>query len=110
MGLEKCWDWGAPPTFGAVISGKCEIFLCEGAQGGRGRGSNTTTMGDEAESEKGVWMSVWVDDVDSVHKICVAANLDVTMPPTDEPWGVCEMHLRHPDGHVFRIGKGTGTD
>ena len=20
-----------------------------------------------------------------------------------EPWGVCEMHVRHPDGHVFRI-------
>ena len=25
------------------------------------------------------------------------------MPPTDEPWGVREMHVRHPDGHVFRI-------
>ena len=28
------------------------------------------------------------------------------MPPTDEPWGVREMHVRHPDGHVFRISKG----
>jgi hypothetical protein len=28
------------------------------------------------------------------------------MPPTDEPWGVREMHIRHPDGHVFRISKG----
>jgi hypothetical protein len=22
------------------------------------------------------------------------------------PWGVREMHVRHPDGHVFRISKG----
>ena len=25
------------------------------------------------------------------------------MPPTDEPWGVREFHLRHADGHTFRI-------
>lgn len=29
-------------------------------------------------------------------------------PPTDEPWGVREMHVRHPDGHVFRISRGMG--
>jgi hypothetical protein len=106
-GWQKCWDWGTPPTFGAVISGKCEIFLCQGAQGGRGKGTNLTTFqDDEAGADKGVWMSVWVEDVDAVHQICVAARLDVTMPPTDEPWHVREMHLRHPDGHVFRISKG----
>ena len=22
------------------------------------------------------------------------------------PWNVREMHVRHPDGHVFRIGQG----
>jgi predicted enzyme related to lactoylglutathione lyase len=51
-------------------------------------------------------MSVWVDDVDEMHKHCVAAGLDVTFPPTDVPWHVREMHLRHPDGHVFRVGRG----
>ena len=97
-----------PPTFGAVGSGECEIFLCHGAQGGRGRGSNTTTFqkeGDEA-GDKGVWMSVWVDDVDAVHKHCVAAGLEVTFPPNNMPWHVREMHLRHPDGHVFRVSQG----
>src|SRR5258708_31480898 len=106
---KKFWDWGMPPTFGAVGSGKevC-IFLCQGAQGGRGRGANTTTFqqhGDE-EGDKGVWMSVWVDDVDEMHKHCVAARLEVTFPPTDMPWNVREMHLRHPDGHVLRVGRG----
>jgi hypothetical protein len=107
-GWKKLWDWGTPPTFGAVGSGACEIFLCQGAQGGRGKGANTTTFqkdGDET-LDKGVWMSVWVDDVDAVHKQCVAAALDVTFPPDDMPWNVREMHLRHPDGHVFRVSRG----
>jgi predicted enzyme related to lactoylglutathione lyase len=108
-GWKKLWDWGTPPTFGAVGSGKeaC-IFLCQGAQGGRGRGANTTTFqqdGDE-KGDKGVWMSVWVDDVDEMHKHCIAAGLEVTFPPTDMPWNVREMHLRHPDGHVFRVSRG----
>lgn len=107
-GWKKLWDWGTPPTFGAVGSGECEIFLCRGAQGSRGKGANTTTFsvdGDEAE-DKGARMSVWVADVDEVHKQCVAAGLDVTFPPTNMSWNVREMHLRHPDGHVFRVSRG----
>jgi catechol 2,3-dioxygenase-like lactoylglutathione lyase family enzyme len=108
LGWKKLWDWGTPPTFGAVGSGVCEIFLCCGGQGGRGRGANKTTFtvdGDE-DGDKGVWMSVWVEDVDAVHKECMAAGLDVTFPPTNMPWNVREMHVRHPDGHVFRVSKG----
>ncbi len=62
--------------------------------------------GDEEGDGRGVWMSVWVDDVDQMHKHCVAAGLEVTFPPTDMPWNVREMHLRHSDGHVFRVGRG----
>ena len=51
-------------------------------------------------------MSVWVDDVDELYKQCVAAGLEVIFPPTDMPWNVREMHLRHPDGHVFWVGWG----
>ena len=87
-----------------------EIFLCHGAQGGRGKGTNTTTFqkeGDDA-GHTAVWMSVWVDDVDVVHRDRVAAGLEVTFPPTYMPWHVREMHLRHPDGHVFRVSRGIG--
>jgi hypothetical protein len=28
------------------------------------------------------------------------------MLPTDEPWNVREFHLRHPDGHTFRVSAG----
>jgi catechol 2,3-dioxygenase-like lactoylglutathione lyase family enzyme len=106
LGWTKGWDWGTPPTFGGVCSGHCEVFLCLNAQGGRGKSDQPTTQDDSLD--KGVWMSIWVDDVDAVHQRCLAQGLEVTMPPTDEPWGVREMHVRHPDGHVFRISKGLG--
>jgi uncharacterized glyoxalase superfamily protein PhnB len=82
-----------PPTFGSVIWGDIRIFLCVGAQGGRG--------------DDGVWLSIFVDDVDAVHSRCVREGLEITRQPVDEVWGVREFHLRHPDGHIFRIGTGT---
>ena len=53
---------------GAVGSGRCEIFLCLDGQGGRGREGGTGGGG------QGVWLSVWVDDVDAVHATCVGAG------------------------------------
>ena len=112
LGWTKGWEWGDPPTFGGVCSGACEIFLCEGAQGGRGRGANASTFGQEdgENGDKGVWMSLWVDDVDATHRHCLEQGLEVVWPPTDMPWNVREMHVRHPDGHVFRIGRGIGEE
>jgi len=108
LGWRKLWDWGEPPTFGGVGCDKSEVFLCLNAQGGRGRGSNKFTFGEEGGSaaDKGCWMSIWVDDVDAVYKLALEQNIDVTMAPENMPWGVRELHLRHPDGHVFRISRG----
>ena len=106
LGWKKGWDWGSPPTFGGVCSGECEIFLCLDGQGGRGRGGLAKTFGDsgEEQADQGSWMCIMVDDVDKIHRHCVEHGLEVTWPPTDMPWHIREMHLRHPDGHVFRIG------
>jgi catechol 2,3-dioxygenase-like lactoylglutathione lyase family enzyme len=107
LGWKKGWDWGSPPTFGGVCCGECEIFLCQGAQGGRGKSTLPMTFGPgNAAADKGAWMSIWVDDVDAVHKRCLEQGLEVTWPPTNMPWNVREMHVRHPDGHVFRISRG----
>ena len=108
LGWTKGWEWGDPPSFGRVCSGECEIFLCLDGQGGRGRGSAARTFGSAGDEtgDQGAWMSVWVDDVDAVHRHCLEQGLEVTWPPTDMPWRVREMHVRHPDGHVFRIGRG----
>jgi len=108
LGWKKGWDWGTPPTFGGVCSGHCEIFLCQGGQGGRGTSGYPATFGPGSNeaAEKAVWMSLWVDDVDAVHRHCLEQGIEVTWPPTDMPWNVREMHVRHPDGHVFRVGRG----
>src|SRR5262249_41403176 len=63
LGWRKLWDWGDPPTFGAVRSGAVEVFLCQDGQGGR--------ASDDKARNDDVWMSVWVDDVDEVHRTCV---------------------------------------
>ena len=107
LGWKKAWDWGDPPGFGGVTSGHCEIFLCEGGQGGRGRGAASMTFGPEGDEcgDKGVWMSIWVANADAVYQHCLSQGIEVTWPPTDMPWNVREMHVRHPDGHVFRISQ-----
>ena len=59
----------------------------------------------------GVWMSWFLAspaDVDAAHALAVQHGMTITMPPTNEPWNVREFHLRHPDGHTFRVGAGTG--
>ena len=35
----------------------------------------------------------------------VRAGLEILQPPRDEPWGVREMLVRHPDGHTFRMSQ-----
>src|SRR2546421_6746444 len=44
LGWKELWRWGDPTGFGAVGSGPCEIFMCRGGQGGRGKGKNTSTF------------------------------------------------------------------
>jgi hypothetical protein len=103
FGWNKQWDGGDPPTFGCVCSGKVGIFLCQNGQGGRGKSASTTTK--NSDGDIGVWMSLWVDNVDKIHHHCLDQSLEVTMPPTDEPWGVRESHVRHPDVHVIRFSQ-----
>lgn len=101
-----------PATFASVVSGEGsgtpQIFLCQDAQGSRG-----TVMprfpGDDRTD--GVWMSWWLDSPasqEALHQHAVALGYVVTLPPTDRPWGVREFHLRHPDGHMFRVSAFAG--
>lgn len=111
LGWQRGFTWpenDPTPGFGAVCSEKAEIFLCRGAQGSRGTIMPKTPGDDETD---GVWMSWWVSsptEVDAMHAKALQLGYIVTYPPTDEPWGVREFHLRHPDGHMFRVSAGTG--
>jgi hypothetical protein len=110
LGWKWSWDWGDPPTFGAVISGKTEIFLCENGQGARGGPLPREPWDDSAGS---TWMTWWLPnpaDVDQVYARAVELGVMAPLPPTDMPWNVRECHLRHPDGHTFRVTAGFPED
>ena len=110
LGWEKLWAWGDPPTFGAVKSGAAEIFLCQNCQGARGGPMPQEPWDNQAGS---VWMSWWLEspaEVDAMYEFALKLGIVAPWPPTQMPWGVYECHLRHPDGHTFRVGAGTEED
>jgi hypothetical protein len=51
------------------MRGKVEIFLCQGAQG-----------------QAGMWMSIFVDDVDALHEEYKKSAALVRLAPTNMPW------------------------
>src|SRR5438445_3956152 len=87
--FDRLWDWGDPPSFGAVRLGKVEIFFCLGGQG-----------------HPGTWFSIFVDDVDDYFDRITRLGAEVIYGPADEPWGVREIHVRDPNQHVIRFGQG----
>lgn len=106
IGWTKGWEWGEPPDFGGVSSGECEIFLCQNGQGSRGGPMPHHIQDDDTG---GVWMSWFLDspeEVDAVHKLALEKGITVARPPINYEWGVRECHIRHPDGHTFRISAG----
>src|SRR5688500_18381657 len=103
LGWRKHWAWGDPPTFGAVVSGASEIFLCLDGQGSRGGPAPREPWDDGAGS---TWMTWWLRspaDVDAAYALAVRLGVAAPWPPTDMPWHVRECHIRHPDGHTIRV-------
>jgi len=104
LGWRKHWEHGEPPTFGAVISGDTEIFLCQDCQGARGGSLPRQSWDNQAGS---TWMSWWLESppaVDAAYARALELGISAPWPPTDMPWNVRECHIRHPDGHTFRVG------
>lgn len=97
-----------PARFASVCSGAAEIFLCLDAQGLRG-GKPARFDGDDDTGA--TWMSWWLKtpaEVDACHAQAQKLGITVLWPPTNEPWGVRECRLMHPDGHVFRVSASIG--
>lgn len=94
--------------FACIRSGEAEIFLCVGGQGSRGTIVPSAPGDDRTD---GVWLCWFLQtpaEVDAMYDTAVERGYLVTYPPTNEPWGMREFHLRHPDGHMFRVGAGLG--
>jgi Glyoxalase/Bleomycin resistance protein/Dioxygenase superfamily len=103
LGWERGFVWtnaagmggSGAPDFASIQAGdEAEIFLCLDDQGARG-----------------VWMSWFLpgrDELEAAHARAIELGYEISMPPTDEPWGMREFHLRHPDGHTFRVSAESG--
>jgi Glyoxalase/Bleomycin resistance protein/Dioxygenase superfamily len=94
LGWKRGFVWGDPPTFASVVcgdpKGSGEIFLCLNGQGARP-----------------VWMSWFLpghEELDDAYARARELGCELSMEPRDEPWRITEFHLRHPDGHTFRVG------
>ena len=107
LGWKKKWGWTKRSNFASVASGDFEIFLSLNGQGSRGKGDNISTFGQDGDEtkDKGVWLSIWVDNVDEIYDLAKKSGIEVVLSPENMPWGVRECHLRHPDGHIFRISQ-----
>ncbi|NEQ53620.1 MAG: bleomycin resistance family protein [Leptolyngbya sp. SIO3F4] len=90
LGFKKDWDWGDPPDFASVSRDDVCLFLCQGGQG-----------------QSGMWISIFVDDVDALYEEYQASGAIIRQPPTNFPWGMREMNIEDPDGHRLRMGTGT---
>jgi hypothetical protein len=125
LGWKRCFTWNdggmiaaaadsnhaGPAQFASVGSGEVEIFLCRNGQGSRGTPPDPAAIARargriDNDDTGGVWLSWWVKtpaEVDAAHALALKHNIAVVWPPTDEPWGVRECRIVHPDGHTFRI-------
>lgn len=84
------------PDFASIQAGhEAEIFLCLDDQGARP-----------------MWMSWFLpslEELDAAYARADELGYEIVQPPTNEPWGMREFHLRHPDGHTFRVGAESGS-
>ncbi len=109
LGWRTGFVWGEPePGFASVVcgdpKGRGEIFLCQDGQGSRGIRPPERAFDEQAD---GVWMSWFLpsrEELDAAYARACELGYEISLEPQDEPWGIREFHLRHPDGHTFRIG------
>lgn len=99
-------DEHGPAQFGGMCANTPEegegvmVFLCKDGQGSR---DPRPYPGRHSDDCGGVWMSWWVEDVDAAHAECLKAGVEIVREPVNEPWGVREFLVRHPDGHYVRV-------
>lgn len=88
--FDNKWEWDDPPTFGGVSKDWVQLFFCEKGQG-----------------HPGTWVSIMVKNVDDYYEAIKAAGAIIRAAPDNKEWGLREMLVEDPDGHILRIGQDT---
>jgi uncharacterized glyoxalase superfamily protein PhnB len=92
LGFQDAFTWDDPPTFARVERDDARLFLSSARDSGQAPGA---------------WVSIFLPDVDALHREYVERGADIVSPPTDHPWQVREMRVQDLDGNVIRMGTGT---
>ena len=56
-------------------------------------------VGQEAEGQSGMWMFIFVENVDALYEEYQASGAIIRQKPANFPWGVREMNIEDLDGH-----------
>ena len=98
LGFKTAFAWseieGQPPTFAEVKRGKFRLMLCQQAQG-----------------SPGTWIYLDMPSLEALsalHREFLASGAKIAQPPTGQRWGMREMLVQDPDGHILRIGAPLG--
>lgn len=86
--FDNHWTWDDPPTFGGVSKNLVDIFFCKECQG-----------------SPGTWIAIMLDNVDNYYETIKAKGADIHYPPETKEWGLREMLVKDPDGHIIRFGQ-----
>ncbi len=93
LGFEQQWEWDDPPSFAGVEKDEVEVFF-----------SKVTGAIPE------IWFCIVVDNIDDYYNSMKDKGADIRSLPETKPWGMREMIIRDPDGHMIRIGHNTRCD
>jgi uncharacterized glyoxalase superfamily protein PhnB len=101
LGFHLGWAWSdeaqrflepgvaEAPTFALIGHGPVQIMLAQKCQGA-----------------PGMWLHLDVhtaEQVDELHEEWAGKGACITEPPSLRPWGMVEMRVTDPDGHVLRV-------
>jgi hypothetical protein len=79
LGSRKVWEWGEPPTIVCVTRDGIEIFFCLAGQ-----------------CQPGMWMSIFVNDVDGLYDELRERGAKIVMPHTTPPFKlIADLKKKH---------------
>jgi uncharacterized glyoxalase superfamily protein PhnB len=93
LGFEIDFLHGAPPVYGSVSRGEVCLHL---------RCVRQPTFAELAAREVSLILaSVEVSDVQALFEEFRERGAELAQPPTRQPWGGTDFHVRDPDGNVI---------
>ena len=98
LGFVSPRMWGDPPTFCIARRDGLELMLAEVEPG--------KPVHPNAENEGRIDAYFWVRDADELYAEFAAKGADMVCEPEDQVYGMREILVRDPDGHVLCFGHG----